>query len=466
MRGVLLLAAWMGAIASLAGCGEAVTELALADVVVEDNPANPLSCYVRWTTSAPATSWVEFGDNADYTHRVGSDERATDHEVLVFGLHAETEVHLQAVSRDAGEVEARSADQVFETASLPFDEIVAEVVVGDEERIQPGWTLAGFTFHQPETPLPAYVVAMLDEDGEPVWYYSPPSGQPASELDVSLVDGDRVLIGAAMWPGDSPVEVELSGTHTWEGPQQQDFLTPGYMHHAFRQLATGHYLTLTSDFVDGNLTEVVWEFDAEGETLWTWNAYEHLEIPPGELSWLNAVTADLDRGVAHVNSRGQSLLMEVDRSDGHVLWTLGEDGDFAADPGHDDPWFDYAHAHEVQPDGNVLIHDNGGAERAFSRAVEYALDHDAMTAEIVWEYPAGDPGDPWYSYQFGDANRLDNGNTLITQLDETGDVPRCHTVEVAPDGEKVWELLYRTEASGRWVQAYTAVRIPPLIEAL
>jgi len=466
MRGQTSRVVCSAAIVLLVGCADQPAAPSLSDVSVKENPASVLSFFVRWTTDTPATSVVEFGEGEAYTHRVGEGEMVTEHEVLVFGVHAQTEVHLQAVSLDEGSVEARSEDHVFSTPELPFEPIVAEVSLDEAERVQPGWTLAGFTFHQPDTPLPAYVVAMLDSQGEPVWYYTPPSGLAASELDVSLVGGDHVLIGAAVLPGDSPVEVDLAGEHVWEGPEQQDFLLPGYMHHAFGKLDNGNYLTLSSDFADGNLTEVVWEFDPDGETAWTWNAHDHIEIPPGELSWLNAVTVDLDRGVAHVNSRGQSLLMEVDRSDGSVVWALGEGGDFTAVSGHDHPWFDYAHAPEIQADGNVLLHDNGTSDRGYSRVVEYALDLDAMTAEIVWEYPTGEPTDPWYAYQFGDANRLDNGNTLITQLDETGDVPRCHMLEVAPDGAVVWEILLRSEASGEWVQAYTGVRIPALVEEL
>ncbi len=451
---------------NLVGCTGPSGGGVLTDVVVEANPANPLSCFVRWTTDVPATTVVEFGEGGEYTHRVSDGERVTDHEALVIGLHAGSEVHLQAVSRDDQGGESRSEDQIFSTPSTPFDDLVAEVTHLDPARMQPGWTLAGFTYHGLETPLPAYVVAMLDAHGEPVWAYSPPSGLAASELDVSLADGDHVVIGAAVFPGDVPVEVDRAGRHVWEGPEQPDFLTPGYMHHAFGKLPSGNYLSLVSDFVDGNLTEVVREFDPDGETAWTWNAHDHIEIPPGELSWLNAVTVDPEREVAHVNSRGQSLLLEVDRGDGAVLWSLGEDGDFAPVGDHPRPWFDYAHAPEVQPGGNVLIHDNGTADRGYSRVVEYALDRDAMTAEIVWEYPAGEPDEPWYSNQFGDANRLDNGNTLITQLDETGDVPRCHLLEVTADGAVVWEARLRSEDSGAWVQAYTAVRIPALVEAI
>jgi outer membrane protein assembly factor BamB len=466
MRAVAIGAIGWAALCLQAGCGETPARSPLVDVTVAQNPVNLLSCFVRWTTETPTTSAVEFGEGALYTHRVSDDRWGTDHELLVFGLHAEAEVHLQAVSLDEDGVESRSGELVFSTPALPFDNPVAQLSVADADRVQPGWTLAGFTFHGPESPLPTYVAAMLDPQGEPIWTYSPPSGQAASELDVSLVDGDRVLIGAAVFPGDFPVEVDLAGAHVWEGPEQPDFLTPGYMHHAFGKLDNGNYLTLISDFVDGNLTEVVREFEPDGETAWTWNAFDHMEIPPGELSWLNAVTVDADRGVAHVNSRGQSLLMEVDRADGSVLWSLGAGGDFTAAANHEYPWFAHAHAPEIQADGNVLLHDNGPSERGYSRAVEYALDLDARTAEIVWEYPAGEPADPWYAHEFGDANRLDNGNTLITQLDEAGDVPRCHLVEVAPDGTVVWEVLLRSEASGEWAQAYTAVRIPALVEEL
>lgn len=70
-------------------------------------------------------------------------------------------------------------------AAMGCAAIVAEL--GCEE--SPGGpVLAGFTFHQPEIPLPAYVVAVLDAQGEPVSTWTAHS---SSRFDKSVVRGDR-----------------------------------------------------------------------------------------------------------------------------------------------------------------------------------------------------------------------------------------------------------------------------------
>ncbi|MDP7115162.1 MAG: hypothetical protein QGH45_24520, partial [Myxococcota bacterium] len=74
---------------------------------VGENPANLLSRTLRWTTSTPASSHVEFGDDGVLTHRVGDDAQVTEHEVVVFGLRAETEYSFEAVSVDGNGDEVR-----------------------------------------------------------------------------------------------------------------------------------------------------------------------------------------------------------------------------------------------------------------------------------------------------------------------------------------------------------------------
>jgi hypothetical protein len=77
--------------------------------------------------------------------------------------------------------------------------------------------------------------------------------------------------------------------------------------------------------------------------------------------------------------------------------------------------------------GNVLIFDNG-LGRGWSRVVEV----DPRSDEIVWEYRAARPED-FYSRAQGAAQRLANGNTLITDSDSG------LLFEVTPEGEIVWE---------------------------
>ena len=52
------------------GGGEGLPGLVLRDLKVEPNPANVLSCFVTWSTDAPATSAVEFGPGGKLAWRL------------------------------------------------------------------------------------------------------------------------------------------------------------------------------------------------------------------------------------------------------------------------------------------------------------------------------------------------------------------------------------------------------------
>jgi hypothetical protein len=85
------------------------------------------------------------------------------------------------------------------------------------------------------------------------------------------------------------------------------------------------------------------------------------------------------------------------------------------------------HDASLLPSGNVLIFDNG-LSRGWSRVIEV----DPRSDEIVWEYRAPKPED-FYTRAQGAAQRLPNGNTLIT------DSNSALLFEVTPEGEIVWE---------------------------
>jgi len=449
------------------GC-EGTSEPFDPDVSVEVNEANTLSFFVRWTTETPATSRVEFGDAGESEFFVEDEALATDHEILVFGMRPTTAYHLWISSRDEqGELVVDEQASV-ETGALPFDDLVLELGIRDEARIQPGWTLTNILVGEALYPATA---VMLDDEGVPVWYHVDGEEMARLDFEVTLVDGERVLFGGSVAPGAAPIEVTLAGEVVWRGleqPLSTDPTPPGAMHHSFRKLTDGTYLALAYDqHPDTNQWyDVVHQFDADGETVWSWDA---LDLPLGDpalYAWGNAALADLDEDVAYYNTRGNNALYRVDRATGDVLWTLGEGGDFAGDPDHPDPWFAEAHAPEFQPDGNLLMHDNGNIDRAASRAVEYELDTDAMTARIVWEYPGDGVEDEWYSFHAGDADRLDNGNTLVTVGQMIPGTSQSRLFEVTADGDKVWELWLSGEGEDRVAGSFSAERIPVLVGQL
>jgi len=98
--------------------------------------------------------------------------------------------------------------------------------------------------------------------------------------------------------------------------------------------------------------------------------------------------------------------------------------------------------------GKILVFDNG-TFREYSRVVEL----DPVTEEIAWEY-VGDPRESFYSEAGGSAQRLPNGNTLITET-MTGRV-----FEATRGGEIVWEWLHPIIEEGHRSQIYRMLRYP------
>ncbi len=124
-------------------------------------------------------------------------------------------------------------------------------------------------------------------------------------------------------------------------------------------------------------------------------------------------------------------------------------------------------------EGNIMIYDNGGyagygprnpgahqgwsdARRDYSRVIEF----NPETLEPVWEHSAITMGKrnkyQFYSDYVSSAQRLPNGNTLITN----GAVGQLQ--EVTPDHEIVWEYIspYYNWGTGDYNLVYRCYRVP------
>ena len=175
------------------------------------------------------------------------------------------------------------------------------------------------------------------------------------------------------------------------------------------------------------------------------------------------------------DGRQTNIIAIIDRKTGKIVWQLG-------------PYFTASkalrkigqiigqhHAHMIPRglpgEGNILVFDNGGsagygapnpgaptgidnARRDFSRVLEF----DPITLEIKWQYPAPAPGpggNRLYSAFVSSAQRLPNGNTMITE----GNGGRI--IEVTTGQEIVWE--YVSPYKHRMLKmnlVYRAYRVP------
>jgi hypothetical protein len=172
-----------------------------------------------------------------------------------------------------------------------------------------------------------------------------------------------------------------------------------------------------------------------------------------------------------LDSRHACISLIADRTTGAVVWKIGPD--FTPDrPEHAlGQLIGQHHTHMIPLGlpgaGNILVFDNGGGregvegpagagyggpggfpryKRSYSRVVEF----DPVSLEMVWEYKA----EGFFSHFISSAQRLPNGNTLITE-GATG-----RLFEVTPAKELVWQFV-APHLQKPSCAVYRAYRVPP-----
>ncbi|MEK4081068.1 aryl-sulfate sulfotransferase [Solibacillus sp. FSL K6-1126] len=253
------------------------------------------------------------------------------------------------------------------------------------------------------------------------------------------------------------------------------------------------------------------EVDWEGNIVWEWNAHEHFDELNFSDEAKKAIYEEPNRRFfgnhsgdwLHINSislvgpnhhydngderfhpdniiwdaREANIIAITSKETGKIVWQLGPDYD-TPETKHLGWIIGQHHAHIIPKglpgEGNVLVFDNGGwggygapnpnsvdGNKVAIRDHSRILEIDPITLEIVWQYTGLEakysvPTDSYkfYSPYISSAQRLENGNTLITE----GSNGRIF--EVTADHEIVWEYIsaYKNERGSNMV--YRAYRVP------
>ena len=509
----------------------------LERVALENDPENVLRGTLVVETNEPAALTVELR-SPDHAFRVVPEASGRRHRVPLLGLRAEHayRVAVTARTRDGDSVAVADAG-VFRTGALPGDLPPLELLASHPQRMAPGLTLFNSVYRAPdgeEGIADTGWLQAVDAQGEIVWYLR----EEADVQDARrLPDGDLLYIsdetGARRITPTGEVLAEWRGSSPGTPPEEVGAgLEPGEvvrvdtnsMHHEIGVLPNGNLITLSRTTrrvplpappCEGDrevpagpqdvVTDVVVEFDPQtGEIVRSVDLFDVLDpaddrrvleddvcqgyldrhFPdtlPRDWTHGNAVVLDEERNTLIVSLRHTDELVGLRWRDdaggesGELLWQLGPFQD-AIELVGDGDWFWHQHAPEVQPDGSILLYDNGNDRIAtrpedvapYSRAVRYELDLDAGQVRQVWEHRAGDV----YAFFLGDADRLDGGTVLVThggsseETDDGGSVIVSRLVEVDEEtGEIVWDLRNADPLQREGWGIYRAERIPTIYPA-
>jgi hypothetical protein len=156
--------------------------------------------------------------------------------------------------------------------------------------------------------------------------------------------------------------------------------------------------------------------DTDFQVAWARDAFDHLDVNrgpvlgeivlPGDTGptsavprlpavdrlHINAVSWSPADGNLVLSVRLQDWVIKIDyengAGDGHVLWRLGQDGDFTVNSSDPNPWSSHQHDAHYINDSTLILFDNGNTRRASdpnadSRGQVWTLGENTMTATLV-----------------------------------------------------------------------------------
>lgn len=314
----------------------------------------------------------------------------------------------------------------------------------DHKSVAPGYTL----FAHLTSPG---VVRMVDNDGKEVHRWNMPS-RPGRHARI-LPNGNLAYNGVhpdsphlfPLWQkyrGGLMLQVDPEGNvvQKWEDPlahHDQNHLDDGTILYTTLQPLTSEEAASVSGGIPGSeapdgkmYSDCIKHVDAEGNLLWFWRLIDN--VSPSDFPLQPHYTRDhyplinsvsvLKDGNILASLRSVSAVIIISRETGKVLWHL--DSTVIAQQHH---------ATELE-DGSIMIFDNGVYRHQESFPYSRVIQVDRATKQILWKYQDPHPM-TFFTPFMGAAQRLANGNTLITEA-AVGRV-----FEVTPAGSICWEYI-------------------------
>ena len=436
---IAIAAAIAIAIAALSlACSDSVPSVTAHSAAISED--NGQIAFVSVSLSAPAKVAVEYENDLAGKFRTALSETASaEHVVPIVRLRAGA-AYRYAVGVEEADGGALAYD----------DQARGEFIAGEPpgalatmRRTMSGESsqdliVTDYILRKADDSWDRYIV-MLDSLGHIVWSYEAVTNViTASGVQVAVQgvrftpDGNLTYLGGA---DDGIREITPLGELVSEIVSGEDDDWP---HHDFiplddgRVVYPGRYSYTFDDSANGGSAETTASVDtivvydpATGEFERVWDGLDFWDIRdpaqrdqwnPDNPNWMHLNSLFPTPGGGYIGSvRNRNQIISISPDFQTVRWQLsGPDSDFAFPDPTDR--FNLPHTATQLPNGNVLMFDNSAplpeeeGDGQYSRALELALDFDAMTAVKVWEFS---PEPRMTSRVVSGAFRLDNGNTLI-----------------------------------------------------
>jgi len=192
-----------------------------------------------------------------------------------------------------------------------------------------------------------------------------------------------------------------------------------------------------------------------------------------DITHSNTIFFDEEEDVFYYNARNVNTLYKINHTNSEVIWGIGEYGNFTMfnQSGiESESLFFHAHAVEKIDAHRFILFDNDYHNHMNllsrqSRILELKIDESTRTANVSWTWS---PSIEYWSYIWGDADRLPNGNRLGVFGTRTHPYSSASArlVEVDREGNIVWKMDFPKGDGYRYgVYRMERFRFTPIIDA-
>ncbi len=253
--------------------------------------------------------------------------------------------------------------------------------------------------------------------------------------------------GAVLWNyyTDTIKELNFIGHHEYEYNHAADTIFT----FKYDIIEIEEEIYLFDRIVEYNLTgDIVWSLHTNDFISHRqWCPYEDIFLEAPDITHSNTLFFDEKDDVFYYNARNVNTFYKINHTNGEVIWAVGEYGNLTLlDKDGIEQQSLFYHPHAVEEvDANRFIlfdndfHDPQNPLIKQSRMLEIQVDEVAETAQEVWSWI---PSVGYWSFIWGDADRLPNGNRLgvFGTHSHPGSSYSARLVEVDEAGNIVWKM--------------------------
>jgi hypothetical protein len=340
---------------------------------------------VTWSTTAAGitSAHIDFGLDTAYGMTAPVDLAAMNHRTVLLGMKPAKTYHFRVVASD-GTKTYTSSDQTITTGAKLSSNPITSFSLKNAAAVPKGFFITSFW-----QGTGSKVPFIFDTDGDVVWWYTAGSGESTDGVSHAKMSADSQSI----WL----VNEGLSGA-----PLRR-VTVDGLTTQTYSNTKASHDITAVSgdtmaylDYGEADCNSI-FEINNAGTTKEIFESTNVTSTGTGMSNCHGNAVRYSKKEDVYTYSDWQKDLAAVSRT-GTLQWKLSQKAS-----GGNSAWGGVQHGHQLL-DSSILLFANNGAGTNKSQAIEFGLDGKLIKA---FKSNGG-------ATNFGDVQRLSNGNTIIT----------------------------------------------------